>query len=67
MWGKFLQGQVDVETQSRNHVDQVDRAFDEITTIWTCCYSYEELECEPGIADALDIEKGIVGICVRLV
>lgn len=62
-----LQRQVDVETQGRDHVDQVHRALDEVATVRARGDTYQELEGEPGVTDAFDVKEDIVGISASLV
>ena len=65
--GETLQRQVEVEAQRGDHVDQVHRALDEHATVRARGDPYEELDGEPGVAHALDVEKEVVGVRVRLV
>lgn len=62
-----LQCQVEVETQRRHHVDQIDRTFYKDATIWTRCYPYEELKGKPSVANTLDVKEEIVGVRARFV
>lgn len=62
-----LQRQVDVETQSRDHVDQVHRALDEVATVRARGDTYQELKGEPCVTDAFDVKEDIVGVSASLV
>ena len=65
--GETLQRQVQVEAQRGDHVDQVHRTLDEHATVRASGDTYEELDGEPSVAHALDVEKEVVGVRVRLV
>lgn len=65
--GEALEGQVEVEAQGSDHVDQVHRALDEHAPVRACGDPYQELEGEPGVAHALDVEKEVVSVRVRFV
>ena len=65
--GELLQQQVDVEAHRGDHVDQVHRALDEVAAVRARQDADHELEAEPGVAHALDVEERVVGVRVRLV
>ena len=64
---KISKTQVNVETESSDEVNDIDRASDKVEYIRTREESDEELEGEPSIADTLDIEESIVSIGAVLV
>lgn len=67
MRGELLQTEVDVEAQCGYVVDDVDRWFDELAFPRAGYEADEYLEGEPGVADALDVEKRDVGVRVGFV
>jgi len=67
MGRESLQREVDVEAQGSYHVDQIHRTLDEVAAIRTRGDAYQELEGEPGVTDAFDVEEDIVGVGAGLV
>ena len=64
---KISKTQVNVETESSDEINDIDRASDKVEYIRTREESDEELEGEPSITDTLDIEESIVSIGGMLV
>ena len=60
------QHQVDVEAGRRYVVDDVDGGVDELALVGGGDEPHEDLESEPRVADALDVEEGDVGLGLRL-
>ena len=64
---ELLKHQVDVETECRHVIYNVNGCFDEFPLVGRRNEPDEELKREPGVADALDVEESLVGVCLRLV
>jgi len=58
---------VEVERQRGDEVDDVDRGADESQFARTHDEPDHDLEREPGVADALDVEERVVGVGAFLV
>jgi len=58
----LLKNKVDVEGKCGNVVDDIDRSTYENTFVRTTNKTEHNLQCEPGIAQTLDVEKGFMGI-----
>lgn len=67
MGRESLQREVDVEAQGGDHVDKIHRALDEVAAIRARGDAYQELQGEPGVTDAFDVEEDIVGVGAGLV
>lgn len=67
MRGVFLQGEIDVEGQRGCEVYYIDSAAHEVQFSGTGHEAACDLECEPGVAGALDEEESLVRIGQRLV
>jgi len=48
------------ERQCRNDVDYVHRSTNEVQTRWTDDHSHHDLEREPGVANRLHVEEGLM-------
>jgi len=55
-----VENAVEDERQRRDDVDDVHRSTDEVQTRRTNDHSHEDLEGEPGVADRLHVEEGLV-------
>lgn len=64
---KFLKHQVDVKTECRHVVYNVNGRLDEFPLVGRRNEPDEELEREPGVADTLDVEESLVGVGLRLI
>lgn len=64
---RFHTYQIDVEASRGDVVDDVHRGVDELALVGRRDEPDEDLEGEPGVADALDVEEGDVGVGVLLV
>lgn len=64
---ELLKHQIYVEAESGDRVDDVDGRLDEFPLVGRRDEPDEELEREPGVADALDVEEGLVGVGLSLV
>lgn len=67
VWRELLQYQVDVERQRGDVVDDVHRRLDELTLVRRGDEPHQDLEREPCVAHALDVEERLVRIRLRLV
>lgn len=65
--GERLQRQVDVEAEGGDVVDDVDGGADELVFAGRGDEAHQDLEREPGVADALDVEEGRVRVRGKLV
>ena len=54
--------EVEVEGQRGDEVDDVDRGADESQLAGTDDEPDQDLEREPGVTDALDVEEGVVRV-----
>ena len=61
------QPQVNVETKCGDKVNDIDRAPDKVKHVWAGDEPDEQLEGEPSIADALDVEESIMSISPVLI
>jgi len=52
--------EVEVEGQRGYEVNHVDGSAEERQSARTDCQAYEQFEREPAVADALDVEEGVV-------
>lgn len=67
MAGEPLQDHVHVEAERGNVVDDVDARLDEVALARRGHEPHHDLESEPRVADALDVEEGNVRVRLRFV
>lgn len=63
MGSEFLENEIDVEGQRGDIVDDVDGGPDELPLVGGADEAHQDLKGEPGIANALYVEKGFM--CIR--
>ena len=61
------ENKVYIETECGNKINDIDRASDKVEHVRTRDEPDKELQCKPGVTNALDIEERIMCICPVLV